>query len=64
MSINTKIVKVNDTYSVTMCANGYVVEISGRNADDAWCSTKLICTSISELYDLILEIDKMDKETI
>lgn len=62
MSINTKIVKVNDVYSVTMCANGYVVEITGRDAQENWSTSKLICTSMAELIELLGEIDSMDKE--
>lgn len=62
MSINTKIVKVNDVYSVTMCANGYVVEITGRDAKENWSTSKLICTSMAELIELLGEINSMDKE--
>lgn len=62
MSINTKIVKVNDVYSVTMCANGYVVEITGRDAQENWSTSKLICTSMAELIELLGEINSMDKE--
>jgi hypothetical protein len=62
MSINTKIVKVNDSYSVTMCANGYVVEITGRDSQENWSTAKIICTSMAELITLLGEIDSMDKE--
>lgn len=62
MSINTKIVKVNDVYSVTMCANGYVVEITGRDVQENWSTSKLICTSMAELIELLGEINSMDKE--
>jgi len=62
MSLNTKIAKVNDSYSVTMCANGYVVEISGRDANENWSTAKIICTTMAELITLLGEIDSMDKE--
>ena len=34
--------KVNDTYTITDCSNGYMIEITGENANEEWITSKVI----------------------
>ena len=53
--------KVNDNFSVTMCENGYVVEISGEDSDDNWITTKIIFDGLVDLSDFISKVSKIEK---
>ena len=55
MHISDKLVKVSDNFNVYMYDNGYMLEISGRNANEDWASAKIMCNSIDELTILIEE---------
>ena len=56
-----KLTKVNDNFSVTMCENGYVVDISGEDTDDNWISTKIVFDGLDDLSDFIGKISKLEK---
>jgi hypothetical protein len=45
--------KVNDTYTITDCSNGYMIEITGENANEEWITSKVICTNNSELVSVL-----------
>jgi hypothetical protein len=53
---------VNDSFEVTLCENGYIVNISGRTDADDWINKKIVCTTLEELFDLITDIDLMDTQ--
>jgi hypothetical protein len=55
MKIADKLCKVNDTYTISMYDNGYVFEISGKNASDDWKSVKIVVNSVKELLQLAEE---------
>lgn len=56
-----KLTKVNDNFSVTMCENGYVVEISGEDSNDNWISTKIVFDGLVDLSDFISKVSKLEK---
>lgn len=61
--ISDKLNKVNDSFTVNMYENGYMIEVSGRNDEDEWTSTKIIATSLDDLIDLVreaIEINRID----
>lgn len=63
MNIVDKISKIGDNISITLVDNGFVFEVSGRDAADNWKTLKVVCTSRSELDSLIdeaLELDRAD----
>lgn len=56
VKIADKFAKVNDSFTVYRYDNGYGIEISGRvHQEGDWTNTKLVCTSIDELFVLIKE---------
>ena len=60
--ISDKLAKVNDNFTVNMYDNGYMLEIGGRNKDDDWATTKIMCNSIEELTTLIKEASAMERD--
>ena len=63
MNIVDKIVKVDDTISIRLVDNGYLFELSGKDAKDEWKGVKIVCTTRSQLDSLLdeaLELDRVD----
>ena len=58
----TKMAKVNDSFSVNMYDNGFMFEISGRDHAEDWSTSKILCTSVEELVELIKEATAMEKD--
>ena len=51
----TKLVKVNESVTINRYDNGWMVEIGGRNEENEWATSKVICNTESEVLDLIRE---------
>lgn len=60
--ISDKLLKVNDSFTVNMYDNGFMIEVSGRTADDDWTNAKIMCSTIDELVEHIKEVADMDRE--
>ena len=45
-----------------MYDNGFMLEISGRNADDEWANAKIMVTNVDDLTELVREASKMPRE--
>ena len=56
----TKLVKVNDSFSVNRYDNGWMVEISGRDKKEDWKTAKIMCNTEEELVALIKEYNSME----
>jgi len=59
--IADKLDKVNESFTVNMYDNGYMVEVGGRNEEDNWITTKIICSSIDEVIELVKEAAEMPR---
>lgn len=60
--ISDKLTKVGETVNVYFYDNAYMVEVSGRGADDDWAVAKLVCRDLSEVQTLLEEVDSLPKE--
>jgi hypothetical protein len=60
--ISDKLVKVNESFSVNMYDNGYMIEISGRKSDEDWGTAKIMVSTIEELVELIKEASEMERD--
>ena len=45
MKISDKLSKVDESFTVYMYDNGYMFDVSGRDAEEEWASAKIMCTS-------------------
>jgi len=60
--ISDKLSKVNDSFTVNVYDNGYMLEISGRDNLQDWSSAKVIVNSLEDLVTLIKEVTEMERE--
>jgi hypothetical protein len=56
-----KLVKVNDNFTINMYDNGYMVEVGGRDAEDEWKTSKIICNTLDEVIAIVREVDAMPR---
>jgi hypothetical protein len=57
----SKIKTVDDSFTVHMYDNGFMIEISGRNLNDDWATSKILCNTIDELFEIIGEVSEMER---
>jgi hypothetical protein len=62
MTLNEKLEKVNDNFSVYMYDNGFMLEISGRDDGGDWTTAKVLCKNMDELIGLIKEAAAMERD--
>lgn len=48
-----RLVKVSDSFSVNRYDNGWMIEISGKDADNDWTTVKIICNTEDQMFKLI-----------
>ena len=56
----TKLVKVNDSFSVYRYDNGWMVEVSGQDKKEDWKTAKIMCNTEDDLVALIKEYNSME----
>lgn len=60
MSNLRKLEKVNDSFSVYRYDNGFMFEVSGRDEDDNYKTSKVICNTLESLLELVNEYNSKD----
>jgi hypothetical protein len=60
--ISDKLKKVNESFTVNMYDNGFMVEIGGRDHDDEWSNAKLMVSDVDGLVALIKEAVELPKD--
>ena len=61
MKVSDKITKCNDSLTVNMYDNGYMVEVSGNDSNSDWKSAKIMCQTLEEVYAVIAEAAAMER---
>jgi hypothetical protein len=61
MNVSDKLSKVNDSVTVNIYDNGFMIEVSGRDHDDEWSQAKIVCSDLDIVNAVLQEIVKMDK---
>lgn len=56
----TKLAKVSDSLTINRYDNGWMVEVGGKNRDDDWANSKVVCNTEEELVALIKEYNSME----
>lgn len=62
MKLSDKLVKCNDSLTVNLYDNGFMVEVSGRDSEDDWKSAKIMCQTLDEVYSVIAEAANMPRD--
>lgn len=63
MKVSDKLTKVNETFTINMYDNGFMIEVGGRNSDDDWTSAKIMVTNVDDLLALVKEVANMPRES-
>jgi hypothetical protein len=53
--------RINDSYTITNCINGFVVEVSGVDLKEEWLTIKYVIKTIDELKDIVQELALMPR---
>ena len=56
-----KITKVNDSFTINMYDNGYMIEVGGRDSEDEWKNAKITVQTIDELITLVKEATEITR---
>jgi len=60
--VSDKLAKVSENVIIYFYDNAYMVEVSGKNAEDDWATAKLVCRNLTEVQALLEEVDSLPKE--
>lgn len=60
--VSDKLTKVNESFTINMYDNGYMVEVGGRDAEDEWKTTKIICNTLDEMLEIVRETATMERQ--
>ena len=61
--VSDKLIKVNENFSVNMYDNGFMLEVSGKDADGEYKTAKILVTTGEQLIALIAEVVKMERDS-
>jgi hypothetical protein len=60
--ISNKLEKVNESFTINMYDNGYMIEISGKDSQGEWKNSKILCSTLNELLELVKEATELSKD--
>jgi hypothetical protein len=61
-TISDKLKLVNESYSINMYDNGFMLEIGGKDQNDDWKNAKILVSTIDELVALVREAAEMERD--
>lgn len=59
-NISDRLIKANESFTVHMYDNGYMIEVSGTDIDHNYRTIKLTVSTIDDLIALVREVTDMD----
>jgi len=60
--ISDKLAKVNESFSINMYDNGFLIEVSGRDEDDEYRNAKIMVPSVEQLLELVKEAATLPRD--
>ena len=63
VTVSDKLAKVNDSFTVNMYDNGFMLEVSGRDADNEYETAKIMVSTSEQLLALIDEVAAMERDS-
>jgi hypothetical protein len=61
--LGDKLTKVNESFTINMYDNGFMVEVSGRNKKGDYVNAKILCNTLDEMLTLVKEAGEMDRDS-
>ena len=59
--VSDKLAKVNDSFTINMYDNGFMIEIGGQTKNDDWSTAKILVSEINDLLEIIKEVAEMER---
>jgi hypothetical protein len=56
-----KLDKVNESFTINMYDNGFMIEVGGRDSDDEWKNAKIMVPTVEELLVLVKEATELTR---
>ena len=63
MTYLNKLEKVSESITINRYDNGYMVEVTGRDDDNDWKTSKVICNTEEEMLTVVKEWNSMDLDS-
>jgi hypothetical protein len=60
--ISDKLTLVNDSFTITMYDNGFLIDIGGKRGDDDWATAKIMVPDVDRLIELVQEAVTMPRD--
>ena len=60
--ISDKLTTVNDSFTITMYDNGFLIDIGGKFEDDDWRTAKIMVSDVDRLIELVKEAVTMPRD--
>jgi hypothetical protein len=60
--LSDKLSKVNESFTVNMYDNGFMIEVGGRDADEEWKTAKILVSTVDELIALVKEATELERD--
>ena len=61
-SIQDKLTKVNESFTIYMYDNGYMIEIGGRDSENDYKTAKIMVQNVEQLVALVQEATEMERD--
>ena len=58
--LSDKLSKVNESITINRYDNGFMLDVGGRDNENEWKSSKILCNTLEELLALITEYTKLE----
>jgi hypothetical protein len=55
-----KLTKVNESITINRYDNGWMVEVGGRDSDNEWKNSKIVCNTEEEVLAVVKEYNTME----
>lgn len=60
--ISDKLEKVNESFTINMYDNGYMIEIGGKDSQGEWKNSKILCSTLNDLLELVKEATELSRD--
>ena len=61
-TIQDKLTKINESFTIYMYDNGYIIEVSGRDSENDYKTAKIMVTNLEQLVALVQEATEMERD--
>ena len=62
-NLGDKLVKVNESFTVNLYDNGFMIEVGGRNKKGDYTNAKIMCSNVEQLVALVAEACTMERRS-